>query len=442
MQRLTMLGLNHKTAAVELREKLAFSPPQRKAALLSLRDRFGECEAVLLSTCNRVELYVARQTHGHPQRSELEQFLADLRGLKPEEFQSHLYEHSEQGVVTHLFEVASSLDSMVLGETQILAQVREAYDEATEAGTAGPMLHPLFQRAVAVGKQVRSQTNLSDGRVSVASVAVEYARRIFDGFGDKTVLSIGAGKMADLLLKHLVALSPRKIIVCNRDLEKAKSLACEFSAQAVGIDAMAKSLALADIVLTSTGSTEPIIDHAMFEAVMRKRRYRAVYVVDIAVPRDVAADVGKIENVYLYNLDDLQRAVTATHAQRGIAADAAGTIVQRNVAEFVAWHRARMMGPLIDQLYQRSHSIAQEELARTLGKLPGVSPADKEQLEALTRRIVNKLLHDPVQVIRDGDGSHAPMSQYLHAVEKLFKLESENRAPAQQDAEKSDGHAS
>jgi glutamyl-tRNA reductase len=437
MQRLVVLGLNHTTASLDLREKLVFTPPQRKESLMNLRQRFGQCEAVLLSTCNRVELYVARQTHGHPKQLELAEFLGQSRGLKLEEFQSSLYEKSERDVVSHLFSVASSLDSMVLGETQILGQVREAYDAAREAGTAGPMLHPLFQRATAVAKQVMTQTTLGEGRTSVATVAVEYARRIFDVFSDKTVLSIGAGKMARLMLANMAALKPGKLLICNRDRTKAETLAQEFGGSAVPMEDLADHLAVSDIVISGTGSSEPIITRSLFEAVMRKRRYRPVFLIDIAVPRDVAGDVAKIENVYLYNMDDLQQTVMATRSQRGAAVEAAGKIVEREVSEFVVWHRARMMGPLIDQLYQRSHAVAQEELTRILGKLSAVSAADQQQLEELTRRIVNKLLHDPVQALRESDADHAPMSQYLHAIQRLFKLNSEDRADNGADGEAS-----
>jgi glutamyl-tRNA reductase len=443
MLRLLVMGLNHKTAPLMVRERLAFSPDERKSALLALRQRFDQCEAVLLSTCNRVELYMARQTHGHPRPPEVAQFLAENRRLNVEEFQPHLYNKSERDAVKHLFSVAASLDSMVLGETQILSQVREAYDAATAAGTAGPMLHPLFQRAVAVGKQIRTETTLSEGRVSVGSVAVEYARRIFDSFTDKTVLSIGAGKMSNVVLAGIAALKPRKLLVCNRDAGKARDLAARFNGSAVEMDQMVEHLASADIVITGTGSAEPIITRPMFETVIRRRRYKPVFVIDIAVPRDVAAEVGKIENVYLYDLDDLQKAVSATQDNRSAAAVEAARIIEDQVREFAAWHRARMMGPMIDQLYQRSHAVAQEELTRTVAKLTGVTDGDRQQLEELTRRIVNKLLHDPIRVLRESQTLHAPMAPYLHAVEKLFKLEeptSEMPSPPP-DAAKPDGEA-
>jgi glutamyl-tRNA reductase len=442
MQRLIVLGLNHTTASLDLREKLVFTPPQRHEALTGLRQKFTDCEAVLLSTCNRVELYVARQTHGHPKQQELVEFLGQSRGLKLHEFQSNLYEKSERDVITHLFSVASSLDSMVLGETQILGQVREAYDAAREAGTTGPMLHPLFQRATAVAKQVMTQTSLGEGRTSVATVAIEYARRIFDVFSDKTVLSIGAGKMSRLMLANMAALKPGKLLVCNRNPTKADALAREFGGSAVPMENLAEYLAASDIVVSGTGSTQPIITRSLFESVMRKRRYRPVFLIDIAVPRDVAADVAKIENVYLYNMDDLQQAVMATRSQRSAAVEAANEIVDREVREFVAWNRARMMGPLIDQLYQKSHAVAREELDRIIGKLSNVSPQDQRQLEDLTRRIVNKLLHDPVQALRGSDPDHAAMSQYLHAVQQLFRLNLEDQIPGKTATDGADGDPS
>jgi glutamyl-tRNA reductase len=420
---LALLGLNHTTAPLHVREKLAFDDAQRAAALTGLRTRFANCEALLLCTCNRVELYVAADADAAPPFDQLADFLARARGLPPQEFSSFLYQKSDRAAVAHLFSVASSLDSMVLGETQILGQVREAYDAACALGTAGALLNPLFQRALAVGKQVLGETTLAQGRMSIASVAVDYARRIFDVFSDKTVLSIGAGKMAGLLLGNLAKLGPGALLVCNRDPAKGAALAEKFGASAVAFDALADHLAAADIIVSSTASGSPIITRPLFEMVMRRRRYKPVYVIDIAVPRDVAPQVGEMENVYLYNLDDLQQAVAATRDLRGGAVDAANQIVAHQVQQFFAAQRAREMGPLIDELFRRSHALAQEELARTLGKLTDLSPTQRRQLEDLARRIVNKLLHDPIQMLRQSQAAHAPMGQYLHAMEKLFNLD-------------------
>src|SRR2546423_7258181 len=219
MQRLLLLGLNHTTAPLEVREKLAFNAQQRAEALARFRERFEGSEAVLVSTCNRVELYVGRAVHGHPRPEEMVEFLAGFHGLSPAAFGNHVYQKIDREVVEHLFAVASSLDSMVLGETQILGQVRDAYEVATAAQSAGAALNPLFQRAIAVGKQVMHETSLAEGRISVASVAVDYARNIFEHFNDKTVLSIGAGKMAPLVLREFVSLSAGRMLICNRSLE-------------------------------------------------------------------------------------------------------------------------------------------------------------------------------------------------------------------------------
>lgn len=426
MHRLLLVGLNHTTAPLAVRERLAFSAEQRKQTLVAFKERFPEAEGVLLCTCNRVEFYAARTTHGHPRIEEMVEFLAEHRGIPVDEVGPHLYRKQDRETVTHLFTVASSLDSMVLGETQILGQVRQAYDIARELGTARGEMHPLFQRAIGVGKQVMSETSLGDGRLSVASVAVEYARRIFDHFNDKTVLSIGAGKMAVLVLQHFREIAPGRLLVCNRDLNKAHSLAQRFGGQPAAFEKLDEHLAAADIVISSTGAPHAIITKARFAPLLKLRRYKPVFLIDIALPRDIEAEVGNLENVYLYNIDDLQQVVKATQSHRVTAVDAAKAIVEQQVEEFGTWHRQREMGPLIDKLYQRYHRIAQQEIGRTLHKLPNAGEMEKELLEHLGRRLVNKLLHDPIHVLRtSSNGLHSPTAQYLHALERLFKLAEE-----------------
>ncbi|HEV2295909.1 MAG TPA: glutamyl-tRNA reductase [Tepidisphaeraceae bacterium] len=422
MQRLLLLGLNHSTAPLAVRERLALNAEQRAAALGAFRAKFEGCEAVLLSTCNRVELYAARAAHGQPRPEEMVEFLASFRSIPAGEFRQHLYQKSERGVVEHLFTVASSLDSMVVGETQILGQVREAYDAARALGATGALLNPLFQRASAVGKQVMTETSLGEGRMSVASVAVDHAGRIFDHFDDKTVLCIGAGKMTSLVIRGFAALKPKRLLCCNRDPVKAQKLAATFGGQAVVFERLDEHLIAADIVVSSTGSAVPIITRSRFETLLRQRRYRPVFLIDIALPRDVEPGVGELENVYLYNLDDLQQAVSSTQSQRTESLNAARAIVARHVEGFLAWHRAREMGPFIERLSARYHQLAREELERTIAKLGDVTEAEKAHLEELTRRIVNKLLHDPITALRQSDSPHAPATAYLHAMEKLFQL--------------------
>jgi len=425
MDRLLLLGLNHGTAPLEVREKLALSSVRSRQALEALRRQFPAGEFVLLSTCNRVEIYCSRPAHGQPRPETLIEFLASFHGLDASGFQGYLYQKAERQVVDHLFTVAASLDSMVLGETQILGQVRQAYDAARELSATGTMLNPLFQRAIAVGKQVMNQTSLSEGRMSIASVAVDYARGIFDDFADKTVLSIGAGKMAALVLKHIAELAPGRLLVANRTPEKAAALAGALHAQIVPFQQIGEYLAQADIVISSTGSSAPIITRAAYEKFLKARRYRPVFLIDIAMPRDIEAAVGKMDNVYLYNLDDLQKVVSSTQSQRKEAIEAARRIVRQQVDEFAMWHRTREMGPLIDALFRRAHRLAQEELARTIKKLPNISLEEKAHMDELARRIVNKLLHDPISNLRQAEPAHGSMTAYLNVMEKLFDLGSE-----------------
>lgn len=423
MHRLVLQGLNHSTAPLAVRERLAFNAGQQREALEAFREKFPGCEAVLLSTCNRVELYAVTVAINSPTADEVLAFLASLRGVDPAQFHEHIYRKSDRGAISHLFNVASSLDSMVLGESQILGQVREAYDLARETATAGALLNPLFQRAIAVGKQVMTETSIGGGRLSVASVAVDYAKRIFDHFDDKTVLNIGAGKMATLVLRNFADLRLGKLLLCNRDPAKAVKLAEEFGGEPAPFERLDEHLVAADIVVTSTGAGQPIITRARFEKLLRPRRYRPIFIIDIALPRDVEASIEKLENVYLYNLDHLQQVVSATQSQRKEGVDAARKIVIDQMHDFLSWHRQRQLGPLIDTLYRRYHGLAQEELARTLNKLPNVGEAEKAHLEELTRRIVNKLLHDPIRMLRHSDPQHGPPAQYMHAMEKLFGLD-------------------
>lgn len=426
MQRLFLLGLNHTTAPLEVREKIAFNARQRDEALQKFVGRFPGCESVLLSTCNRVELYISREMHGRPREEEMVEFLSDFHSAPAEMFKEHLYYKSQREVVDHLFTVASSLDSMVLGETQILGQVRDAYEAATKVAACGGMLNPLFQKAIAVGKEIMAETALNEGRLSVASVAVEYASNIFENFSDKTVLSIGAGKMSQLVLQHFAALNVGQTLVCNRDMSKAEALAQKFGGKAVEFERLNEHLVAADIVVSSTGAPYPIITRQQFEGLRRQRRYRPIFLIDIAVPRDIEATVGEIDGVYLYNLDDLQNVVAKNQSQRQGAVAAAQQIVEKHVTDFIAWHRQRELGPMINRLYARYHKIAQEEVARALNKLEAPSDAEKAHLEDLGRRIVNKLLHDPIHVLRSGEASPTASNHYLHAMERLFKLESED----------------
>ncbi|HVT89244.1 MAG TPA: glutamyl-tRNA reductase [Tepidisphaeraceae bacterium] len=422
MRRLLLLGLNHTTAPLEVRERLAFSPDQHRRAIELFREKHPACEIVVLSTCNRVEVYLAREVHGRPRIEDVAEFLSEFHQIPMDQFKSHLYERAEKTAVQHLFSVAASLDSMVLGESQIIGQVRQAYELSKEMGAAGTVLNPLFQRALAVGKEVHSATPLGEGRLSVAGIAVQYARQIFERFEDKSVLCVGAGKMAGLALRGFAALRPRQLVVCNRDVDKAARVADEFGGIGASLEALDEQLVAADIVITSTGATRPIIMAEQFQALLKRRRYRPIFIIDIAVPRDVDPMVATLDNVYLYNLDDLQKAMAETRVQRGQAVEQAQGIVDKGVEEFSVWLRQRAMGPMIDQLYKRLHELAADEVARTIPKMPSLDEAQKSQLQELARRIVNKVLHDPVTALRQNDPAHGGAGQYLHAIERMFRL--------------------
>ncbi len=421
MQRLVMIGMNHSTAPLAVREKIAFSNTQRELALGQFREKFPEAEAVLVSTCNRVELYAARPVHGRPRIDDLVAFVAAFHDLPESEVKAHIYERSNRAVAEHLFTVASSLDSLVVGETQILGQIRDAYEVSKKLGMVGNLLNPLFQRAIAAARDVMAATRLTEGRRSIASIAVEYARQIFENFRDKTVLSIGAGKMSSLVLQHFSELQVKRLVVCNRDQTRAQALASRFGGVAARMDDLMQHLAEADIVISSTASPAPIITPTMFEQVMKQRRWRPSFLVDIALPRDIDEAVGDLENVYLYNIDDLQEVAAATDSNRREAVQSARELVLKQVDEFVTWHTAREVGPLIEQLFSRSHNMARDEVQRTLKKLPDLSAEQRQHVEELARRIVNKLLNDPVQAIRESGTEASP---FVRALAKMFRLRS------------------
>lgn len=407
-----------------IREKLAASGDLLRYTLENYRAHFPDAEGVLLSTCNRVELYTARPLRAEPSPETAANFLAEIHHLTPADVTPHLYHFQDRQMVEHLFSVASSLDSMVIGETQILSQVKQAYQAACElhtAGKPGGTFHALFQRALAAAKEVHDSTSLSSGRVSVASVAVDLARGVFDSFSDKTVLCIGAGKMATLMLTHMKELAPKKLLITNRSPEKAQALAQEFCGQSAPMDQLDALLTEADIVLSSTGAEHAVITAERFKQLLKPRRYRPVVMVDIAVPRDIEPAVGKLNNVYLYNVDDLQRVVAETHGKRDVAVEQSHDLLHRHVDEFVHWFGARDVGPIVRALYERSHDIARRELDDLVARSPDMTDEQKKELERTLHRVIGKILHAPVtQLTHQAEASARPM--LAAAILKLFEL--------------------
>ncbi len=432
--RLLVVGMNHRTAPVALRENLAFSPESLQRTLADFQRRFPGAEAVILSTCNRVEVYVTRPLRAEPSVESLMEFLGEAHRLPVDSFQSHMYHHEDRRVVEHLFAVASSLDSMVVGETQILWQVKQAYQTACGAGTVDTVFHALFQRALAAAKDVHDRTQLAAGRLSVASVAVDLMRSVFDRFDDKTVLCIGAGEMAGLLLNHVKTLAPRKMLVANRSPERADELAAQVGGAARPWETLADLLVEADIIVGSTGAESPVVTAAAFKGLLKSRRYRPVVIVDIAVPRDVEEAVGKLNNVYLYNIDDLQRVSAVNLDKRQKLVEESQRLLVGHVEEFLYWFAARDIGPLVKTLYERCHATARDEIEQLFARHPEYDAAQRREIERLTHRIVGKILHDPVsQITQQAEATARPM--LAAALKKLFALNADRPADSSGGAE-------
>ena len=416
-----MVGLNHRTAPVRLRETLAFSDQAAETALLAFKQRFPSAEAVIVSTCNRVELYVARHGTAQPTSQEMVEFLAENRGVASAEANGSIYRMEQRAVVEHLFAVVSSLDSLVLGETQILSQVKQAYQRAATMEAVGPVFHSLFQRSFAAAKDVHERTGLGDGHVSVASIGVDLLRGVFDRFDDKTVLLIGAGKMAGLMLRHMVSLQPGRMIVTNRTPEKSAEMAGRFRLESADFSRLNDLLTGSDIVLTSTGSPEPIITADTIKHLMKARHYRPLVIVDIAVPRDVDSDVARLSNVYLYNIDDLERVAQNNRQQRGAKVDLSRGIIERHTADFMHWLAARNTGPVVKALYQHCRQISDQELDALMAGNPELTATQKEAIRKMAHRLVGKILHVPVTELTN-QAAHHRRIHLAGAIQELFHL--------------------
>lgn len=423
-----VIGCNHRTAGVAVRERIAFDQAGVVEALGRLRERFPATEAVLVSTCNRMEFYLARPVAGRPRIEEVIRFIAEFHGLEAQEFAGALYSYEDVEAVRHLFRVVSSLDSMVLGESQILAQARAAFDTAHKLGAVGRWLTSLFQRAFNVAKGVHSQTTIASGRVSVGSTAVDLARQIFSRFDDKSVMMVGAGKMGELTLTHLLATRPSRVLVTNRTDDRARELADRISArgatptEAVPYARWIDRLADVDIVITSTGSREPILTAREFAPIPKRRSYRPLLLIDIAVPRDIEAGVFDVDDsVYLYNIDDLQSIVETNLAQRREAIARCHDIIESNVIEFVERQARRDIAPLIRRLQDHFRDVGRGELDWMLPKLEAASPRDRELIEQMLHRVLQKLLHHPVELLND-KAANGATQVYAETLRVLFDL--------------------
>jgi len=429
---LIVIGLNHKTAPIEIRERLAFPGDRIEAALHQVKSLPLLKENMILSTCNRVEIYAAAREIENA-ILDLKHFLSRYHALSLKEFEKSLYSFVGEEAVRHIFRVASSLDSMVVGEPQILGQIKEAYNIAVESKTSGLILHRLLHRAFHVAKRVRTETKIGDRAVSVSFVAVELAKKIFETLEKRTVLLIGAGEMCELAARYLVSGGVEKVLVTNRTYERAAALAQEFKGEAIPFDEIGQGLKKADIVISATDSPQYLIHHDQVTKVIKDRKNRPIFFIDIADPRDIEPKVGDIENVYLYNIDDLQKVADENIKDREKEAQKAESIVQDEVVKFVNWYHSLEVTPTIVALRKRFEEIRNKELEKTLSLHPNFSDKEKQSLGALTSAIINKILHDPLTLLKQTD-EEATADLYLDALRNLFRLpEKSDREEGEED---------
>ena len=415
------LGLNHDSAPVEVREKLAFSPSSVPVALSSFAQSFPSSEIVILSTCNRVEIY-ATSKDDSLNKDTLLDFFSAFHELPKEEFADHMYHHQGINAVRHLFFVASSLNSGGLGETQIISQVKEAYQTATTAETTGSILNQLFQRSLTVAKDVHTKTAIGKGNISVSTVAVDLAIKIFKDFSEKTMFIIGAGEMCELVLKHLVERGAKTAIVANRNYDKAKSLAEEYDGKAINYEKLGEYLPQADIVISSTASPRHVVHTEHIKNAIKARRGNPMLLIDIAFPRDIDPEISKIDNVYLYDINDLNKVANSNAEERKKDIDKCVTIIDKEVAQYMAWVEELKIGPAISQLRNHFHEIGEQELERLRPKLGDIAHEEWEHIVYSMQRTLNKILHKPAKVGKE-KAKNGGGFQYVETIKHLFGIQ-------------------
>lgn len=405
---LLAIGLNHTTAPLQVREKVAFTPDEAKAAIEGVLERLsspafgGIREAAILSTCNRTEVYCAAE-NPEAAKTALLDFFSELKAVRVSELEPHLYFYEAQEAARHTFRVASGLDSMVLGETQIVGQMKKAEKIARSAGGLGVMLNHLFQSTFTVAKEVRTATAIGANSVSLAAAAVRLALRLYGTLSDERVLFVGAGEMIELCAAHFAAQQPKSISIANRTLEKGQILARTVHADAIKLSDLPQQISRYDIIVSCTASALPIIGMGMIQRAVQERKHKPIFIVDLAVPRDVEPEIGQLDDVYVYTVDDLGKVVSQGIESRQAAITQAETIIGLRVSDFCSWLKLRSTVPCIQSLRDRAHYLRDFELQRALRHLHhGDDP--EEVLEMLAYGLTNKLVHDPTILLRNGEG--------------------------------------
>lgn len=420
---IALTGLSHHSSPLALRERMALASDQILNVLALLHAQLGEDSGVaILSTCNRIEVYACANATPDELHKRLTTFLSVTHRLAESEFASFLYHKANTEAVMHLFRVAASLDSMVVGENEILGQIQQMYNIARKAGTLNRVLTMLLQRSLKCGKRVRTETQISKGKVSVASVAVDLAESILKNLSGKTAMIVGSGQVSELALKSLMERGVNSIMVLNRTLERARALAKKYQGEAIILEALPCHLHRADIVISSTGASGLILKAADFERAIQQRGRAPMFVIDIAVPRDIEREAGQVENVYCYDMDDLQAVAERNLAKRQGEIQACMEIVRLETASFINWRHRLNLDPLITALTRNFHVIREKELNRTLKKLPHLSAEDRYELECLTRRIANTLLRMPIEALKTSSGHD--LEEVIKLLERFYNLDS------------------
>jgi glutamyl-tRNA reductase len=419
---LIIVGLSHKTAPVEVREQLAVAEKQLGEALARLRALPGVHEGLILSTCNRVEVVAVVQETVQGFES-VKRFLSTIHAsLSHEALAPHLYNFAAADAMRHLFRVAASLDSMVVGEPQILGQMKKAFEEAMGHRATGLVLNKIMSKTLSVAKRVRTETKIAESAVSVSFAAVQLAKKIFGRLDDKAVLLIGAGEMAELAARHLVAQGVRRVAICSRHEARAASVAREFGAQAFGLDQVEAQMAESDIVICSTGATRYLVHYDDVRRVIQTRKNRPIFLIDLSVPRNIEPRVNEIDNVFLYDIDDLQSVVEANRRERAREAERAEVIIAGELETAVRWFKSLDVVPTIVALREKAQAIRRAELDKLAARLKELSPEQREAIDRFAESLVNKLLHGPLVALKE-EANSANGALYVEATRRLFDLE-------------------
>ena len=420
MSEITLIGASHKTAPVELREKLSFSQEETLDALEYMKAHPGIREGLVFSTCNRTELlYIPEQDDSV---DEIIRFVSEHKGLPVEEFRSALYIYQGDEAIRHIFTVAASLDSMMVGEPQILGQVKKAYKTAVTAGATGVLLNRLMHKSFSVAKRVRKETGIGDNAVSISYAATELASKIFSDLSAKSVMLLGAGEMAELAVEHLLSHNVKEILVANRTFKNAVALAEKFNGTAVHFDEREAALERVDIIISSTGATEYVLTRDQVKRAMKKRHHNTLFFIDIAVPRDIDPKINKVSNAYVYDIDDLKNIVETNIQQREQETIKARRFVEEALVAFRKWLDSLAVVPTIKAINDKMTAIVDMELAKTLPGLSHLAEKDVAAIRRMTRAIASRAIHDPILFLRN-TGDHRDDSVYLNVTRQLFNLD-------------------